>query len=199
MFPAAAAGSAISFDVLHFSLNRAESPSNEKVIFPTSNDHNSPLEHDSRAKNWRKLIPRTCRNFLDGSRGLKKRLVFEEKIRYFFPGGRAPGVPRKPIGCNAHILALALAPGGALPPQTGACRPPACAPLPSESTSLAKRGEHKRDSIIDIRGRRAGGRWRGSPWGPWARAHGPMIFAYFGLFCLKSAYLETGSCLFKII
>ena len=23
-------------------------------------------------------------------------------------------------------LALALAPGGALPPQTGACRPPAC-------------------------------------------------------------------------
>ena len=43
LFPAAAAaaaGSAISFDVLHFSLNRAESPSNEKVIFPTSNDHN---------------------------------------------------------------------------------------------------------------------------------------------------------------
>ena len=52
----------------------------------------------------------------------------------------------------AHILALALAPGGALPPQTGACRPPACAPLPSESTSLAKRGEHKRD-IMNLRRR----------------------------------------------
>ncbi len=55
----------------------------------------------------------------------------------------------------AHILALALAPGGALPPQTGACRPPACAPLPSESTSLAKRGEHKRDIMNLRRGGRA--------------------------------------------
>ena len=35
--------------------------------------------------------------------------------------------------------------------------------------------------------------------GPWARAHGPMISAYFGLFGFISAYLETGSCLFQII
>ena len=35
--------------------------------------------------------------------------------------------------------------------------------------------------------------------GPWARAHGPMISAYFGLFGLISAYLETDSCLFQII
>ena len=62
-----------SFEFLDLFLNRAESPSNEEVHFPTSNDHNSDLENDSWAKNWSSLIPRTCHIFLDGSRGLEKR------------------------------------------------------------------------------------------------------------------------------
>ena len=37
------------------------------------------------------------------------------------------------------------------------------------------------------------------PMGPGPWAHGPMISAYFGLFGLISAYLETDSCLFQII
>ena len=47
-------------------------------------------------------------------------------------------------------------------------------------------------------GRAAAGQPLG-PMGPGPWAHGPMISAYFGLFGLISAYLETDSCLFQII
>ncbi len=50
----------------------------------------------------------------------------------------------------AHTLALALAPGGALPPQTGACRPPACGGI----------CKHKRDNNYQRTRGQAGGATR---------------------------------------
>ena len=97
LFPAAAAGSAISFDVLHFSLNRAESPSFYFSFFANFSNFQTAITHDSK---------RSISSYRGGSRAQffalqvgdrvprPKTSIFSKKLlllqkRHFFPGGRA--------------------------------------------------------------------------------------------------------------